>query len=248
MIDVVAASRVADRRLVRAYESGCSLRELAQRTGWARLTVKNALLRAGVQLRSQKRMPTDTRWWRAQVRQGREPPEIAAEFGVTVEAVRVRLRRAGLPRSAPASFRQWLNNRTRSDGSCLRWTGAHTVAGYAVVHKAHSSELAHRVVWERFRGPIPAGYQVVHVPGCPHRDCVRPAHLRLVDVHDKIAEYAAAGRFAHGEDHWNARLTEHQVRRIKSSVLPVGQLADTFGVSPATIRAIRAGRRWVHLD
>lgn len=248
MIDVVRAPRVADRRLVRAYESGFSLRQLAQRTGWARLTLKSALQRSGVTLRPERRMPTDSRWWRAQVKAGREPAEVAAEFDVTVEAVRYRLRRAGLPRSAPVPFRRWLNDRTQADGSCLRWTGTHNLDGYAVTSIDGRRALAHRLVWQQSRGPIPAGNEVVHVPGCPHRDCVRPAHLRLMGLHDRVAEYSASGRLGvHGEGHWNAKLTEQQARYIKSSPLPAQQLADTFSVSPATVRAIRAGRRWAHL-
>lgn len=241
--------RVADRRLVRAYESGCSLRELSQRTGWARLTVKDALFRAGVALRSPKQMPTDARWWRAQVRAGREPAEIAAEFGVTVQAVYFRLRRAGLARSAPVSFEKWLKDRTQPDGSCLRWTGNHTVDGYPLTYAAGRAVGAHRVVWRRSRCPIPPGYEVVHVAACPHRDCVRPTHLRLVEAHERVAQDAAAGRLGvHGEDHWNAKLTEGQARYIKSSPSPGWQLADRFGVSVATVWAIRAGRRWKHLD
>lgn len=65
---------------------------------------------------------------------------------------------------------------------CLRWTGAHTEKGYGHIHWGGKSRRVHRVAYEVFIGPIPAGYEVDHVRqrGCVHRDCIEPTHLEAV--------------------------------------------------------------------
>ena len=94
---------------------------------------------------------------------------------------------------------------------------------------------------------IPEGHDVIHRPLCRFLDCVRISHLRVIDVGTRFSEQAAEGRFAHGEAHWNARLTEDQVRYIRGSVLPSAELATIFGIASVTVRGIRARRSWRHL-
>lgn len=64
--------------------------------------------------------------------------------------------------------------------SCWIWTEKRHPCGYGVVSKV----LAHRLAYQMFRGPIPAGLQLDHV--CRQRGCVNPAHLRPVTIRENV--------------------------------------------------------------
>lgn len=62
-------------------------------------------------------------------------------------------------------------------------------AGYGRLSVDNHSRLAHCLVWEMLRGPIPTGLDVGHIchdddaacvggVGCPHRACWNPDHLK----------------------------------------------------------------------
>lgn len=70
----------------------------------------------------------------------------------------------------------------RPEGGCWLWTGAITRGGYAVMQVDGKLRQAHRVSYEVFIGPIPAGLEIDHVraEGCTNRHCVNPAHLEAV--------------------------------------------------------------------
>jgi hypothetical protein len=52
---------------------------------------------------------------------------------------------------------------------------------------------------------------------------------------------------ARGEGHGCAKLTEADVRHIRSAGTTAVALAETFGVWPETIRRIRRGENWAHI-
>lgn len=65
-----------------------------------------------------------------------------------------------------------------SDAGCWIWT-ASTVGGYGRIRVDRSTlAVAHRVSYELFIGPIPAGLVLDHL--CRNRACVNPAHLEPV--------------------------------------------------------------------
>jgi hypothetical protein len=192
-------------------------------------------------------LPDDPQWWTLQFAIGFTVPSLAAQFGVSDMTIYRTLRRLGLTRSAPVPFEQWLASHTTPAGACLRWTRAHSTDGYPLTFVDGHRVLANRVVWQHHHGAIPNGHDIVHTEDCRYRDCVRSSHLRPVDTATRFAQQAEEGIFPHGEYHWNAKLTEQQVRYILSSPLPTIDLAHAFGVSRHTIKAIRAKRRWRHL-
>lgn len=57
---------------------------------------------------------------------------------------------------------------------CWEWSGQIDRDGYG----RRSGHLAHRLVFEATRGPIPAGLQLDHL--CRNRRCVNPDHLEAV--------------------------------------------------------------------
>jgi len=58
--------------------------------------------------------------------------------------------------------------------------------GYARIRTAAGRQLAHRVVWERERGPIPPGHQIHH--RCGTKGCINVDHLELLtaDEHGRL--------------------------------------------------------------
>lgn len=75
---------------------------------------------------------------------------------------------------------------------CWQWTATVVQEGYGSFKYEGRTLGAHRVAYRLTRGPIPMGMQLDHrchtddlsCPGglaCPHRRCVNPDHLEVVD-------------------------------------------------------------------
>jgi len=107
--------------------------------------------------------------------------------------------------------------------------------------------LVHRLVWEQLVGPIPDDCELTRIAGCPHPDCVQLQHLQCLPPRQRIRGKVEAGAFAHGERHWNAKLSKDDAYAILISQNSTDEIAARYGVSPSTVRAIRGGRSWRHL-
>jgi hypothetical protein len=67
------------------------------------------------------------------------------------------------------------------DKGCWLWTGCIHKNGYGAIGlpgKPWRKHLAHRVAYELFRGPIPAGLELDH--RCRVLRCINPSHLEVV--------------------------------------------------------------------
>lgn len=113
----------------------------------------------------------------------------------------------------------------------------------AVDDKTKISGRINRLVYSNIYGEIPKGYQIDHID--KNRKNNYPYNLRLTTY-----EQNNATRTIHrGEEVSNSKLTREQVRDILILVLEhrktKQQIADDYGVSFATIKAIRSGRNWL---
>lgn len=148
----------------------------------------------------------------------------------------------------------------RRDESCWTWTSARNKSGhgrFAVWRHNHMTNLyAHRVSWQIHFGMIPDGLYICH--RCDNPPCVRPDHLFMGTQTDNMHDAARKGRTAapasanplrypRGARHWNARLSEDQVRSIRASQESNRTLARRFGVSEGTVRRARSHEGWVHV-
>lgn len=80
----------------------------------------------------------------------------------------------------PMPLRERLMKYVRLEGECWIWTGAKDPEGYGRVNfNGHAnSELAHRVAYREFVGPIPEGLELDHL--CRNPSCINPKHLEPV--------------------------------------------------------------------
>jgi hypothetical protein len=130
---------------------------------------------------------------------------------------------------------------------CWEWTGYCAPFG----HGRYRQREAHRVAFERSRGPIPAGMHVCHT--CDNPPCVNPDHLWLGTNADNTRDMVAKGR----SFKWNgqragaanpfAKLTPEKVveiRSLRGKRVKIAEIAKRFGVAQGTISSILSGRTW----
>lgn len=65
-----------------------------------------------------------------------------------------------------------------ASNGCWLWTAKTTPQGYPQFKVNGRYQYAHRVSYEMWNGPIPAGLEIDHV--CRNRPCVNPTHLEAV--------------------------------------------------------------------
>lgn len=61
--------------------------------------------------------------------------------------------------------------------ACWIWTGGTDAHGLPVSSDGGTSTTARRVVWEKLRGPIPEGRNLMCT--CPRQLCVNPNHMEI---------------------------------------------------------------------
>lgn len=163
------------------------------------------------------------------------------------------------PKRRPIAERFWSRVRKGSPSECWLWQGkAKTAYGYGLLGKGGRSDrsggnvAAHRVSWELHCGPIPAGLFVLHK--CDIPACVNPNHLFLGTIRDNALDMFAKGRGnpnpSRGSKRQNSRLTESMVRDARGrrrEGTSIAVLAESYGVSVATMSHALLGRTWSHV-
>jgi hypothetical protein len=95
-----------------------------------------------------------------------------------------RRRRFGPPKTTFKAFRGTTKERIdhfscpEPNSGCWLWLGQVDRHGYGCISFRDKPSLAHRVSYEAYRGPIPAGLTLDHL--CRVRCCVNPCHLEPV--------------------------------------------------------------------
>lgn len=144
----------------------------------------------------------------------------------------------------------------KTDG-CWKWTASKNLRGYGQLtfgsrtDKSRNTVSAHRLSWMINVGDIPSKMCVLHK--CDNPPCVRPEHLYVGTHQDNMRDRDSKGRNAQvaGEQHGAAKLTEEQVKEIRSQYIPgvisQSMLAAHYGVSREAISFIVNRVNWKHI-
>lgn len=134
------------------------------------------------------------------------------------------------------------------NSGCWLWTGGFfDKDGYGIFCINQKwKERAHRLSFRIHNGLIPEGLFVLH--HCDVPCCVNPDHLFLGTQADNMEDKVSKGRQNKGVDQPRARLTEAQVKEVRSTKESVQRLANKLGVSRMTVWRARVGATWKHLE
>lgn len=139
---------------------------------------------------------------------------------------------------------------------CWLWQGSrkrHPRTGeltYGSIKVGGKLRLAHRVSWHLYRGAdLDHPLKVCH--SCDNPICVNPSHLfvgtQLDNVRDMHAKGRARKRAPKGEASPAAKLTDQDVRMIRTSTSRVRDLAIQLRVSHSVVSEARRRVTWKHI-
>lgn len=139
----------------------------------------------------------------------------------------------------------------RKEG-CWDWKGHFDKNGYSQVHgyngKRYVPLKAHRVSYEIHKGEIPKGKVVCH--SCDNPRCTNPDHLWIGTSKENSEDEVKKGRSSKGEDRYNARFREEDIREIRKRLndgVTQTRIAKDYGVHLMTINFIAQGKTWKHV-
>lgn len=135
---------------------------------------------------------------------------------------------------------------------CWLWSAGAIPEGYGSVGVNGRQVGAHRLAYEAAHGDGAAkGLFVRH--RCDTPACVNPAHLEVGTPAQNSRDAVVRGRSARGERVAGARLTEEDVRAIRSAYIPKSRhanqraLARRYGVDQGTIAQLLLRKTWRHV-
>jgi hypothetical protein len=139
---------------------------------------------------------------------------------------------------------------TDTSGECHLWTGTtYKNTRYGYLRAGGRLIKAHRLAYELAYGPIPDGKMVLHK--CDVRRCVNPAHLFLGTHKENMADMAAKGRAAKGDDNAMRRIPYRLNREVADIIRlrlysgeSIYEVAPDYDVSPTMIYRIKKGIAW----
>lgn len=131
------------------------------------------------------------------------------------------------------------------EDECWIWQGSIDNKGYGRYWTDGKHVIAHRAVYELYKGEIPKGMGLLH--SCDKTLCVNPKHLKPGTQKDNIQDAVAKGRIATGQRHGMATLTDQEGREVRDlancGLFSQRQIAFWYGIARATVSQIKTGAR-----
>lgn len=170
--------------------------------------------------------------------------------------------------TAAPQKRKWKRNRKRvrslqerfdsfyipePNTGCWLWESRADRGGYGWLKEIGRKYLrAHRLSWTLHRGEIPPGMCVLHK--CDTPACVNPDHLFLGTHLDNARDRVQKGRGRGGsmgmagKFNPSVKLTEEEVRAIRSDTRQLLAIAGDYGISDSQVSSIRLRKSWRYLE
>lgn len=146
-------------------------------------------------------------------------------------------------------------HRKITDSGCWEWTRCRDTKGYGQVCVDYKKWIVSRLAYKIWKGPLLPKLCILH--RCDNPPCFNPDHLFIGTLSDNTRDAIRKGRFINvgrtmfGEAHHQAKLKTSDVLKIREAYQPnkvhAKTLAQFYGVSVHTIRAIISKRLWSHL-
>lgn len=135
---------------------------------------------------------------------------------------------------------------------CLLWPYAKGGGGSGHLRIRGRDYTAHRLVCILVHGEAPTPkHEVAHSCGNGHLGCCNPQHLRWATHRENESDKLEHGTRIRGSSHASSKLTECDViaiRKLRSDGKPLGEIAETYGVSISLISMIHSRKVWGWLD
>jgi len=133
---------------------------------------------------------------------------------------------------------------------CLIWPYARDQNGYAKLAGVGDTQYVSRLACTEINGPPPTTkHEAAHNCGKGASGCVNPHHLSWKTHEANQRDRLAHGTHNRGEQHPLSKLTERDVRAIKSLPKDMrrSDIAAKYGVSRRAIGMVIEGRTWSHV-
>jgi hypothetical protein len=157
--------------------------------------------------------------------------------------------RARLGKYPSAEVAFWSHVTPGAADDCWRWHGPLNGYGYGLAQWIGSRRWrAHRLSYYLHFGPIPDDIQVLHK--CDNPPCVNPNHLFLGTISNNMQDKTSKGRQMQGEQVPSSKLTDDDVRLIRSLAangILHRVIAHQFNLTRSAITNIVNRRSWQHI-
>ena len=120
------------------------------------------------------------------------------------------------------------------ESGCWEWKLNKNWKGYGSCTVGGINRMAHRVVFESFRGTIPIGFELDHI--CKNRGCVNPDHLRVVTKTENIRRSAVAKI--------NMGIAGAIRKSHSKNKCTIKETAKAFGLGRHLVGNVITGRTW----
>jgi hypothetical protein len=157
-------------------------------------------------------------------------------------------------RSERGSLKKFFESQvlTCTQSDCLIWPfPSKSSKGYAMFWWEGRTRIVSRIVCELVYGPAPsAKHNALHTCGKGDLACVNPRHIYWGTQKDNMADRLKHGTANRGERHGLSKLTENDVRQIRSLALTMTQrqIAKQFDLTFQAINDIVRRKNWGWLE
>lgn len=130
--------------------------------------------------------------------------------------------------------------------TCSLWPFGKCGSGYPMVFRDGVPVRGHAVIAESFHGPKPPQKQEA-AHSCGNKACINPRHIRWASWQENSADKFKHGKQPLGLSNHAAKLTDDEVRAVRSSTGSAKVVAKKYGIHWRYVYKLRRGDARKHL-